>query len=171
MGLQAAAVAELGLAGRISLRLEKGTPGEVWTDRVSLRQTIRLHEPLQAAGIGTRRLDRRRFGFGLSGFLSMVFLGVALWGLHLGATQGLLAATVADTAPADLRGTAFGVFNLLSDLAMLIASALAGLLWDRLGPGFTFSAGALFCGLTLVGMALMPRVRFRVVGALRSDQE
>ena len=106
-----------------------------------------------------------------SGSLSMVFIGVALWGLHLGATQGLLATMVADIAPADLRGTAFGFFNLLSGLAMLIASVLAGLLWDRLGPGFTFSAGALFCGLALVGMAMMPQGRFRVAGESRSDQE
>ncbi len=45
--------------------------------------------------------------------------GVALWGLHLGMTQGLLATMVANAAPADLRGTAFGFFNLLSGLALL----------------------------------------------------
>lgn len=99
-----------------------------------------------------------------------VFLGVALWGLHMGATQGLLATMVADAAPADLRGTAFGFFNLLSGLAMLLASALAGLLWDRLGPAFTFSTGAVFCGLALVGIALMPQARFGAAGARRSDQ-
>jgi len=80
---------------------------------------------------------------------SVVFLGVALWGLHMGITQGLLATMVADAAPADLRGTAFGFFNLLSGLTMLVASVLAGLLWDRLGPSFTFLAGALFCALAL----------------------
>mgnify|MGYP001137651137 FL=1 len=84
----------------------------------------------------------------------VVFLGVALWGLHMGMTQGLLATMVADTAPADLRGSAFGFFNLLSGLTMLIASALAGLLWDRLGPAFTFHAGALFCALALAVIAL-----------------
>ncbi|MFO1432738.1 MAG: MFS transporter [Candidatus Competibacteraceae bacterium] len=88
-----------------------------------------------------------------------VFLGVGLWGLHLGATQGLLAALVADAAPAEWRGTAFGVFNLLSGLAMLFASALAGWLWDRFGPEFTFSAGALFGGLALVGITRLPAVR------------
>jgi MFS family permease len=102
--------------------------------------------------------------------LSMVFLGVALWGLHMGATQGLLATMVADAAPADLRGTAFGLFNLLSGLTMLMASALAGLLWDRFGPAFTFYAGASFCGLALVGMALMPPAGFRAARELRSDQ-
>ncbi|MEW6025313.1 MAG: MFS transporter [Pseudomonadota bacterium] len=84
----------------------------------------------------------------------VVFLGIALWGLHMGITQGLLATMVADTAPADLRGSAFGFFNLLSGLTMLLASALAGLLWDGLGPAFTFHAGALFCVLALAAIAL-----------------
>ena len=87
----------------------------------------------------------------------VVFLGVALWGLHMGITQGLLATMVADTAPADLRGSAFGFFNLLSGLTMLIASALAGLLWDRLGAAFTFHAGALFCVLALGAIAIKRR--------------
>lgn len=84
---------------------------------------------------------------------NLVFIGVALWGLHMGITQGLLATMVADTAPADLRGTAFGFFNLLSGLTMLIASALAGSLWDRVGPSFTFYAGVFFCGLALTAIA------------------
>ncbi len=83
-----------------------------------------------------------------------VLLGVALWGIHMGITQGLLARMVADTAPADLRGTAYGFFNLMSGLAMLVASVTAGLLWDRLGASFTFYAGAVFCGVTLVGLLL-----------------
>ncbi len=81
-----------------------------------------------------------------------VVAGVALWGVHMGMTQGLLATMVADTAPADLRGTAYGVFNLISGLSMLIASALAGLLWDQFGASFTFYAGALFCVLALLGL-------------------
>jgi MFS family permease len=79
-----------------------------------------------------------------------VLAGVALWGLYLGMTQGLLSAMVADAAPADLRGTAFGVFNLVSGIALLVASALAGLLWDRFGAPTTFYTGAAFCGLALV---------------------
>ena len=71
-------------------------------------------------------------------------------------TQGLLAAMVADTAPADLRGTAYGFFNLLSGLAMLASSVIAGLLWDAMGSAFTFYAGAGFAALTLLGMALRP---------------
>lgn len=83
-----------------------------------------------------------------------IFLGIALWGLHLGITQGLLATMVADAAPVDLRGTAFGFFNLLSGLAMLFSSTLAGLLWDRLGAAYTFYAGIFFCILTLGAIML-----------------
>ncbi len=79
-----------------------------------------------------------------------VLLGVALWGIHMGMTQGLLATMVADTAPADLRGTAFGLFNLVSGVAMLLASVLAGGLWDTWGPAATFYAGAGFCVVTLL---------------------
>jgi MFS family permease len=79
--------------------------------------------------------------------------GVALWGIHLGMTQGLLATMVAGTAPADLRGTAFGFFNLISGVAMLLASVCAGWLWDVYGASFTFYAGAAFCLLTLLLLA------------------
>jgi MFS family permease len=79
-----------------------------------------------------------------------VLFGVALWGIHMGITQGLLARMVADTAPADLRGTAYGFFNLMSGLALLVASIVAGLLWDKLGASFTFYAGAGFCAVTLL---------------------
>jgi len=89
--------------------------------------------------------------------LAAVALGVALWGLHLGMTQGLLATMVADTAPAHLRGTAFGFFNLASGIAMLVASVLAGFLWDRLGPGVTFYAGAVFSTAALLMLALRSR--------------
>ena len=89
--------------------------------------------------------------------LAAVALGVALWGLHMGMTQGLLATMVADTAPAHLRGTAFGFFNLASGIAMLAASVLAGLLWDRLGPGMTFYAGAAFSLAALLMLALRGR--------------
>lgn len=81
-----------------------------------------------------------------------VLAGVALWGVHMGMTQGLLATMVADTAPTDLRGTAFGFFNLVSGVAMLIASVVAGLLWDSLGAATTFYAGAGFCLLALLGL-------------------
>jgi MFS family permease len=76
--------------------------------------------------------------------------GVALWGLHLGLSQGLLAALVADTAPAQLRGTAFGWFNLVSGLALLAASLGAGVLWEVWGAAATFWTGAAFAAATLL---------------------
>jgi len=79
-----------------------------------------------------------------------VAAGIALWGLHMAMTQGLLATMVADTAPADLRGTAFGFFNLVSGLVLLLASTLAGVLWDQLGAPATFAAGAAFCAAALL---------------------
>ncbi|MBK5297104.1 MAG: MFS transporter [Vicinamibacteria bacterium] len=85
---------------------------------------------------------------------SVVLAGVGLWGIHMGMTQGLLATMVARAAPPDLRGTAFGFFNLVSGLAILVASAIAGLLWDRLGAESTFHAGAMFCGLALALLAV-----------------
>jgi MFS family permease len=83
----------------------------------------------------------------------VLFAGAALWGLHMGLTQGLLAALVAASVPADLRGTAFGVFNLVCGIALLIASALAGWLWDAFGPALTFYAGAAFTVIAGVGLA------------------
>ena len=83
----------------------------------------------------------------------VVLADVALLGIHMGITQGLLATMVANTAPADLRGTAYGFFNLFSGVAMLLTSVLAGLLWDRLGASFTFYAGATFCVVALMGLA------------------
>lgn len=83
----------------------------------------------------------------------VVLAGVALWGVHMGITQGLLATMVADAAPADSRGTAYGFFNLVSGAALLVASAVAGLLWERLGASATFQAGAAFCLIALVGLA------------------
>jgi hypothetical protein len=81
-------------------------------------------------------------------------VGSALWGGHMALTQGLLAALVAATAPGDLRGTAFGVFNLASGVALLVASALAGALWDLAGPAATFAAGAVFGALALAAWLL-----------------
>jgi len=79
-----------------------------------------------------------------------VYGGAALWGLHMGLTQGLLAALVAGAAPADLRGTAFGVYNLVCGVALLVASALAGWLWDTFGPAETFYAGAVLTAAALL---------------------
>lgn len=78
--------------------------------------------------------------------------GVVLWGLHMGFTQGLLATLVADAAPAELRGTAYGMFNLVTGIALLAASVVAGALWDAVGPEWTFIAGAAFAVLTVLGL-------------------
>ena len=83
-----------------------------------------------------------------------VLAGMLLWGLHMGMTQGLLATMVVDTAPASLRGTAFGLFNLFSGVALLLASLLAGLLWDQMGAAWTFWIGAVFCALTIAALCL-----------------
>ncbi|HWS74839.1 MAG TPA: MFS transporter [Quisquiliibacterium sp.] len=96
-----------------------------------------------------------------SGHWTWVWLGVSLWGLHLGITQGLLARMVADAAPADLLGTAYGFFNLVSGIAMLLASVLAGLLWEGVGPAMTFVAGAAFCAVGLLAIAGSGRLDLR----------
>ncbi|WP_368544286.1 MFS transporter [Enterobacter soli] len=85
-----------------------------------------------------------------------IIIGVALWGVHMGMTQGLLNAMIARTAPADLRGTAFGFFSLLSGMGLLIASLGAGLLWDIWGSASTFIAGAVICVFTLLLTRFVP---------------
>jgi MFS family permease len=88
----------------------------------------------------------------LGGTIASMMIGVALWGLHMGLTQGGLSTMVADTAPQALRGTAFGVFNLASGLALLVGSVFAGVLWDIYGPPATFLAGGAFAIITLLGL-------------------
>ena len=89
---------------------------------------------------------------GLGTHWSTLLAGVGLWGIHMGITQGLLATMVAENAPQDLRGTAFGLFNLVTGLAMLIASGLAGYFWDQWGSSSTFYLGAAFSSLALLGL-------------------
>ena len=126
------------------------------------------------AGVLSDRIGRYRLllsGFALliladlvlafAGGVTAVMIGVALWGLHMGLTQGLLQALVADTAPERLRGTAFGVFNLVSGLAMLCASIIAGALWDVIGPDGTFIAGAVFTAIALTALPFAHRWRVR----------
>ena len=88
----------------------------------------------------------------LAGSPWTAFLGAAFWGLHMAFTQGLLSKLVADTAPAELRGTAFGIFNLVSGSALLLASVIAGSLWSMLGAAATFIAGATFAALAAIGL-------------------
>ena len=85
-----------------------------------------------------------------------IIIGVALWGMHMGMTQGLLAAMVAKTAPADLRGTAFGLFSMVSGVGLLMASVGAGAIWELWGAEYTFYAGAVICLLTLLYLRKTP---------------
>jgi len=89
--------------------------------------------------------------------ITLMMLGTAFWGLHMGFTQGLLAALVADTATVELRGTAFGLFNFACGISLLVASVIAGALWDAYGPTATFAAGALFSTVALAGLAIVQR--------------
>ena len=117
------------------------------------------------AGLAADRMSARKlliFGLGLlvaadvilarAASAPLAFLGVAFWGLHMAFTQGLLAKLVADTAPSELRGTAFGLFNLVSGGALLLASVIAGLLWSLYGASTTFIAGAFFAALAAMGL-------------------
>lgn len=125
-------------------------PAGVWSDRAGRRVVL-------LAGVAV--LVLADVVLATASGIWFVMLGIALWGLHMGLTQGLLATMVTDTAPAALRGTAFGAFNLVSGIAMLAASVLAGLLWDRFGPTGTFAAGAIFSLISLGGFALVGRQR------------
>jgi len=109
-------------------------------------------------GLGFGILVAADLVLAFTGSIAGVAVGVVLWGLHLGFTQGLLATLVADTAPLELRGTAYGLFNLLTGLALLAASILAGALWDIIGSRATFLAGAVFTALALAGLAATRRI-------------
>lgn len=119
------------------------TPAGILSDRIG-------REKLLLCGLGALFIADLTLAFvpGLGG----VLVGVGLWGLYLGFSQGLLSALVADTAPEDLRGTAFGLFNLVTGMALLIASVLAGWLWQAFGPTATFLAGAAFSGFAVLIM-------------------
>lgn len=109
-------------------------------DRVSHERLLVWGLLLLVAGDAALALSSGWLGLGL---------GVVLWGLHMGMTQGLFSVMVAHAAPADLRGTAYGFFNLVSGVALLLASALAGALWQYQGPQATFWGGVALCLLTL----------------------
>ena len=125
------------------------------------------------AGALSDRMDRRAvlavglllliaadLALALATGIFVVIVGAVLWGLHMGLTQGLLAAMVADATPARIRGTAYGVFHLVTGVALLAASLLAGLLWDRYGPPATFFAGIVFTAIALIGLMSVQRQRF-----------
>ncbi|MBE9552044.1 MAG: MFS transporter [Proteobacteria bacterium] len=93
----------------------------------------------------------------LAGDAATVLAGAVLWGVHMGMTQGILAALVADTAPSHLRGTAFGVFHMVGGLCLLLASVIAGALWQAIGPEATFGIGAVAAALCIPAILLLPR--------------
>lgn len=121
------------------------TPAGILSDKIGRMKLL-------LCGLGALCIADLALAFvpGLGG----VFVGVGLWGLYLGLSQGLLSALVADTAPQDLRGTAFGLFNLVTGIALLMASVLAGWLWQAYGPTATFVTGAIFSALAALIMSL-----------------
>ncbi len=115
-------------------------PVGVLSDRIGKRGLLAL-------GFGV--LVAADLALGIGQGLTAVFAGVALWGLHMGLTQGLLAAMVADAAPPDLRGTAFGLFNLMTGLALLVGNGVAGAVWTVYGSGVTFIGAAVLAAASL----------------------
>jgi MFS family permease len=123
-------------------------PAGILSDRVD-RYTVLI------AGLGL--LVVADLVLALSSTIFEIACGVILWGLHMGLTQGLLATLVADAAPAELRATAFGMFNLTTGVALLGASIIAGALWDLAGPEGTFLAGATFTAIAIMGLLALRR--------------
>ena len=123
-------------------------PAGILSDRID-RLTVLI--------LGLLLLVAADLALGLGVGIAAVGIGVALWGLHMGFTQGLLATLVADAAPPELRGTAFGLFNLVTGVATLAASVIAGGLWDAIGPAGTFLSGGGFTLLALLGLVLVRR--------------
>jgi MFS family permease len=143
------ALAPLVLAGMSVVYAATAYPAGRLADRISPRLLL-------AAGIAC--LVAANIVLALATGLVALGAGVVLWGLHMGLTQGLLSAMVAHASPPDLRGTAFGVFNLLSGIAMLAASVLAGALWHYVGPAATFWAGALLAAASFALTRFSTRV-------------
>jgi MFS family permease len=150
------------------LRAQNVGLGVMWVPAVLVGMNVVYALSAYPAGVLSDRLDRK--GLLAAGLVMLagadlalaampnltgVALGVALWGLHMGFTQGLFATLVADASPPDLRGTAFGFFNLLTGIAMLAASVVAGALWDGYGPAGTFFAGLTFALAALLGLLAM----------------
>ena len=150
------------------LRAQNVGLGVMWVPAVLVGMNVVYALSAYPAGVLSDRLDRK--GLLAAGLVMLagadlalaampnltgVALGVALWGLHMGFTQGLFAALVADASPPDLRGTAFGFFNLLTGIEMLAASVVAGAVWDGYGPAGTFFAGLTFALAALLGLLAM----------------
>ncbi|ATE61326.1 MFS transporter [Thauera sinica] len=156
------------------LRAQELGLGLAWVPAVLVAMNVVYSLSSYPVGVLADRMDRGKLlapGFALLvaadlalalvDGLAGLALGVVLWGLHMGMTQGLLATLVADAAPATLRGTAFGIFNLVSGVALLAASVLAGALWDAWGSQATFLGGAALACLALAGV---PALHWRSAG-------
>ncbi len=154
------------------LRAQQGGLALAWTPLVLIVMSLVYSAGAYPFGKLSDRVSQRALlAFGLLALIGadlllawrangpVLWTGIALWGLHMAMTQGLLATLVAEAAPADLRGTAFGFFNLMSGLALLVASGLAGLLWDVQGPAATFAAGAVLGGAALLLLGFQPKQR------------
>lgn len=124
-------------------------PAGVLADRASARSLLML---------GIAVLIGADLMLALAPGLAGAFAGIALWGAHMALTQGVFAKLVADIAPERLRASAFGIFNLLTGLALLFASVLAGLVWDMLGSAATFLIGAALAGAA-AGAAILTAPR------------
>lgn len=156
------------------LRASDAGLSDTWVPLVMVAMSLVYALSAYPAGVLSDRMDRdwllvaglavliaADVVLAMAGSIAGVFVGVLLWGLHMGLTQGLLATLVADTAPVTLRGTAYGLFNLVSGVALLVASVLAGALWEWAGPAATFWAGAAFA---FVAMASLVWRRGRAAG-------
>lgn len=156
------------------LRAQQTGLSVAWVPLVMVVMAIFYALSAYPAGWLSDRISRTRLlcmGMGLliladlvlagSGSIITMMLGVALWGLHMGFSQGILASLVADTGPMDLKGTAFGIFNLVSGVCMLIASVLAGAIWQGMGSVNTFLAGALLAATALFLLIAVERSRAR----------
>ena len=148
---------------------ESGVP-EAWVPGIMVVMSIFYALSAYPAGWLSDRIDRQRLLaiglvllivadviLALAGNLLWIVLGAAVWGLHMGFSQGILATMVADTIPGDLKGTAFGLFNLISGLCMLLASVVAGGLWSLYGSQATFLTGAVFAAASLALLGWNPR--------------
>ncbi|MBR8241668.1 MFS transporter [Burkholderia multivorans] len=152
------------------LRAQQTALDIAWIPAVMVAMSVAYSLSAWPVGVLSDRLDRRvllavgmalligadlLLAFGTSTVL--MFAGVALWGLHMGFTQGILAAMVSETSPDTLRGTAFGVFNLICGVCMLVASSIAGVLWARFGASTTFVAGAVLVAVPLLLCRFIPK--------------
>lgn len=119
------------------------TPAGAWSDRIGRRNVLI---------VGLAQLVAADLTLAFARGLVGLFAGVALWSAYMGLSQGILSALVADTAPEHLRGTAFGVFNLVTSFTLLAASTLAGVPWRLFGPAATFSIGGVFAAVTAASL-------------------